>query len=206
MKHFSLLNVLLPVAALTTSAAGISSSDHNNIVRDEPLIYPYATYRYWVATGQIKEDPQDQLLIVKNGVAADETTTIVTFDFAPELEGRTCKLLFDLWDRDVSTGSQTADVFSVIDPPDSRSGSGSNSDLSATSFETALALAQSRDQHVGRIHVPKPGTAEWVMSYYGWPEFPCPAGQLIGIEYVGVGDNVEIRWDIGVTGPRVQVL
>jgi hypothetical protein len=159
------------------------------------------TYRYWVNTGRIITDPQDQLLVVKNGVAADETTSIVTFDFNPEmgLEGRTCRLIFDMWDRDHSTGTQQNDVFSVINFP-------STSASLARVNIAAVRPAASRDQHRGRIFIPKPGSAQWIQSYNGYPDFPCPKEEVMAFEFVGAGDRVETRWDIGVTGPRVIVV
>ncbi|CAH0020666.1 unnamed protein product [Clonostachys rhizophaga] len=163
------------------------------------LIYPYATYRYWVQTGKTIIDPQDQLLIVKNGNPADETTTIVTFQFDQSTQGKTCELMFELWDRDVSTGTQTLDVFTYSNPP--------RPVVQLTTTDIAqLVSAKSRDNHAGRIIAPKPGNATWIQSYQGWPKIPCPAGQYIGVEYVGAGDFVEVRWDIGVTGPRFRVL
>lgn len=192
---------LLASAAAVALARPTASSNEDISKRQQNIIYPHGTFRYWINTGEIKEDPQDQLLVVKNGNTADETSTIVTFNVPPELEGRTCNLLFDLWNRDVSTGTQDLDVFTVINPP--------VGDFSIASVKASIPKwrpAQSRDQHEGRIHVPKPGSAQWIESYHGYPQFPCPAGQLVGIEYVGVGDAVTVRWDIGVTGPRIQPL
>lgn len=186
---------------LLVSGAAVSSAVPTANARDatSTTLYPAGTYRYWVETGNIVQDPQDQLLIVKNDKAADETTTIVTFDFDESTEGKTCELLFELWDRDVSTGTKKLDVFTYSDPPSI-----------AREFSAAdvaeWASIRSRDNHVGRIVAPKPGNATWEMSYHGWPRISCPAGQLIGVEYVGVGDNVEVRWDIGVTGPRFNVI
>ncbi|KAL2693496.1 hypothetical protein Neosp_000056 [[Neocosmospora] mangrovei] len=188
-----LLAFLFSTVAVTLAAPVLETRQF------EDIIFPAGTYRRWVQSGTIIQDPQDQLLIVKNGKAADETTTIVTFDFDQSTEGKTCELIFELWDRDVSTGTQTLDVFTWSDPP-----------RGLRTFSVAdiakWAEAKSRDNHVGRILVPKPGNATWIMSYQGWPKIPCPAGQLIGVEYVGVGDRVEVRWDIGVTGPRFRIL
>lgn len=195
MKYSGILTTLSLIAA-------VASSPLESIKRDDSLMYPYRTYRYWVQTGEMKEDPQDQLLVVKNDNPADSTTAIVTFKFDESVQDKTCKLLFDLWDRDVSTGSQTVDVFSIIDPPGSQPQAVSDD----ASRALALQLTQSRGQQLGRIHVTAPGEADWIMSFHGYPEFPCPAGQLMGVEFVGVGDAVTLRWDIGVTGPRVQVL
>ncbi|KAL4892235.1 hypothetical protein BDV59DRAFT_202751 [Aspergillus ambiguus] len=193
---FSLLCMLAMTSAVT--AASLHKAQ-----RQESLLWPYSTYRYWVNSGQWKEDPQDQLLIVKNGVLADETTTIVTFNIPTDLEGHTCKLLFDLWDRDVSTGTQEADVFTATKPTGAERSAVS---LKTVAKQTAEFVVQSRDKHVGRIHITAPGTADWIQTYEGYPEFECPAGQVVGFEFVGVGDDVSVRWDIGVTGPRVQVV
>jgi hypothetical protein len=173
---------LLATATLATAAAVPSAGDaHTLESRQETIVWPEATYRYWISSGASKLDPQDQLLVVKDRYPANESSTLTTFSIPPDVAGRTCKLNFDLWDRDHSTGSQTLDVFTSVSPGH-------------------------RDQHVGRIWVPKPGAAEWVFSFHGLPEFECPAGEVIGFEFVGVGDAVEVRWDIGVTGPRVFVL
>ncbi|KAI9375593.1 hypothetical protein BJX61DRAFT_539609 [Aspergillus egyptiacus] len=182
----SLLFTLLAALPQTCRATALPARGPVSLVqaRQDPgttILYPYATYRWWLYDGAVKEDPQDQLLVVKDHNPRNESTTLVTFNIASDLQGRGCRLVFDLWDRDVSTGTQTADVFTSVRPGN-------------------------RDQHVGRLYLPKPGAAEWVFAYRGLPDFDCPAGELIGFEFVGVGDEVGIRWDIGVTGPRVLVV
>lgn len=191
MKLFALL-----ASTAAVSAAAVASPHQYH--ETHTTLYPWGTYRYWVATGEIKEDPQDQLLVVKNGIAADETTTIVAFNVPESAEGKQCELHFELWDRDVSTGSMMLDVFTYDDPPEDTS--------ELARLLGGDEMARGRDQHAGRMRVPKPGVAEWIQSYNGWPVVPCPAGQRIGIEYVGVGDAVQVRWDIGVTGPTLRVL
>lgn len=191
MKLLALL-----ASAVAASAAAVASPQQAQ--ETHTTLYPWGTYRYWVETGEIKEDPQDQLLIVKNGNAADETTTIVAFNVPESAEGKQCELHFELWDRDVSTGSMMLDVFTYQDPPEDTS--------ELARMLGSDEMARGRDRHAGRVQVPKPGVAEWIQSYNGWPRVPCPAGQRIGIEYVGVGDAVEVRWDIGVTGPTFRIL
>ncbi|KAL5332580.1 hypothetical protein BJX70DRAFT_407222 [Aspergillus crustosus] len=145
------------------------------------ILYPHRTYRTWISTGTIKEDPQDQLLVVKDSNPLNESSALTTFSIPPDTAGLRCLLVIDLWDRDHSTGSQTVDVFTSIEPG-------------------------RRDRHVGRVFLPRPGRGMWV-GVYGWEEeFECPAGEVIGFEFVGVGERVEVRWDIGVTGPLVYVL
>lgn len=190
---------LLAFLASTAAVATAAVASPVEARETHTTLYPWGTYRRWVQTGEIKEDPQDQLLIVKNGNAADETTTIVAFNVPESAEGKQCELHFELWDRDVSTGSMELDVFTYTDPPEDPS------EL-ARLLGSGGAEVKGRDGHAGRVKVPKPGVAEWIMSYDGWPTVPCPAGERIGIEYVGVGDRVEVRWDIGVTGPTFRIL
>ncbi|KAF5263134.1 hypothetical protein FOXYS1_6127 [Fusarium oxysporum] len=177
-----ILALLASAAAVSLAAPTVDTHEIDARAVDT-VLYPAGTYRYWIQSGKIIWDPQDQLLIVKNGKAADETTTIVTFEFDESTRGKTCELLFELWDRDVSTGIKTLDVFTYSDPP---TGPRAFSAADAANW----ASTKSRGNH----------------SYQGWPKIPCPAGQLIGVEYVGVGDRVQVRWDIGVTGPRFKVV
>lgn len=177
-------------AASAASAAAVKPAVS---ARQTDLLYPSRTYRRWIQSGDMVLDPQDQLLVVKNGNQADETTAVVEFTFDDDTEGKKCQLLFELWeDRDISRGSQTLDVFTYNNLPEE---------------VRALVEVLERDDHAGRIKALTDGEeAEWTLSYDGWPIIDCPAGESIGIEYVGVGDAVEVQWDIGVTGPRFQVL
>ena len=190
MKVFAILS-----AATVALAVPAAFPDKSSVTRQiEDLIYPAQTYRYWVKTGKTELDPPAGL-VQKNGNPNQEITTLVNFDFPADLEGRTCRLRFDLWDRDTSTGSQRADVFTSLAPE------------SFTLFSGEVwSAAERRDQHVGRIFVEKPSAAVWEQAYHGFPDFPCPAGRLLGGEFVGVGDDDKIVWDIGVTGPRIEVL
>ncbi|MBE3044990.1 hypothetical protein IMZ48_21010, partial [Candidatus Bathyarchaeota archaeon] len=101
---------------------------------------------------------------------------------------------FRLWaDRDTTTGSRLLDVFTY-------------NNLPGDNVEALKLRVLERDEHAGRIEAEFVEEAEWVLQYDGWPVIDCPAGETIGIEYVGVGDEVVVQWDIGVTGPRFQVL
>lgn len=185
----------MKLLAFLASASAASAAAVKPAVspRQLDVLWPSRTYRHWVQSGDLVLDPQDQLLVVKNGNQADETTAIVEFRFDEDTEGKQCQLLFELWpDRDISTGTQDLDVFTYKNLP-----------------EQAKALVEilERDEHVGRIKaIPDREEAEWTMSYDGWPVIDCPAGESIGIQYVGAGDAVEVQWDIGVTGPRFKVL
>lgn len=186
-----LLSFLISATAASLAAAA-PAVNARQCCQVGPILYPSATYRSWVQTGEIILDPQDQLLVVKDGAPANETTAIVTFDFPADSAGKKCELLFELWgDRDHSTGTQTLDVFTYTDPP---------SDLSALA-----SAVMGRDIHVGRIVATLQANATWTQSYYGYPTIDCPAGRQLGFQYVGAGDAVEVRWDIGVTGPRFRI-
>lgn len=177
----------------SASAASAAAVKPAISARQSDFIYPARTYRHWVQSGDLVLDPQDQLLVVKNGDQADETTAIVSFNIPEDAEGKKCQLHFELWeDRDKSTGSQTLDVFTYNNLPQETK---------------ALAEILERDEHAGRIKaLTDRAEAQWILSYDGYPIIDCPAGESIGIEYVGVGDAVEVQWDIGVTGPRFRVL
>ena len=183
---------LLTLLATATAASAAALSPLTP--RQDTILWPHRTYRRWVNTGAMVNDPQDQPLIVKNGNQADETTAIVSFQFDQSTAGKKCQLLFRLWaDRDTTTGSKLLDVFTYNNLPEDN-------------FEAMKMGVLERDQHAGRIRAEFVEEAEWVMQYHGWPVIDCPAGETIGIEYVGVGDEVVVQWDIGVTGPRFKVL
>lgn len=180
------------LAVLASATAASAAAVVPVAPRDDTVLYPHRTYRRWVQTGEMINDPQDQPLVVKNGNPDDETTTIVSFKFDEDTEGKECQLFFKLWaDRDTSEGSETMDVFTYNNLP---------SDVST------FADVMERDIHVGRISVPLGEEAEWKDAYHGWPKIPCPAGKIIGVEYVGAGDEIEVQWDIGVSGPTFHVL
>lgn len=184
-----LLSFIIPATSASLAAAAPAVTARQQVGN---ILYPSATYRSWVQSGNIIQDPQDQLLVVKNGVPAEETTAIVTFDFPADSQGKKCELLFELWaDRDHSTGTKTLDVFTYTDPP--------------KVLSDFVAELKGRDVHVGRVVTPLQANATWTQSYYGYPTIDCPAGQQLGLQYVGAGDAVEVRWDIGVTGPRFRI-
>src|SRR5690606_15751249 len=133
------------LASATAAAAAAVAPRQTN------LLYPHRTYRRWVHQGDMIEDPQDQLLVVKNGNLEDETSTIVSFVFDKDTAGKQCQLRFELWeDRDISTGSQQLDVFTYKNLPED---------------VRVLAEVLERDVHVGRIEaLTDRQEAEWKLS------------------------------------------
>ncbi|KAK2767572.1 hypothetical protein FQN54_003730 [Arachnomyces sp. PD_36] len=188
------MKVLALLAAASIAVAVPTPQQDPPHIPPEDLIWPAETYRYWVKTGETELDPISGL-VQKNGNQDEEITTLVNFQFPEELEGRTCRLRFDLWERDTSEGSKRADVFTSLAP-----------EGFSIASEAVWPPGNKRDVHVGRIIANAPGSAVWEQQYHGFPEFPCPAGRVLGGEFVGVGDKDKIEWDIGVTGPRIEVL
>ena len=195
MKFSAALAFGIAVTGALAAPTSTEETPDHPVPPPSDLIWPSNTYRFWVHDGHAIQDPQDQLLVVRNGNVRDETTTIVTFDPKPEFAGRTCRLRIDLWNRDVSTGSQQADVFSWIGPLPNT--------LNVAKVDEIRPF--SRGVQKGRITLPKPGQSQWIQQYDGYPEFPCPQ-ELMAIEFVSAGQELALRWDIGATGPRIELV
>lgn len=153
------------------------------------VLFPSATSLYNVWTGAVTFGSPVGL-IQKTGTTPD-ITTLVTFDFPSSLAGKTCEFAFILDSTATSTGSQRADVFDSLAPADHSTTTWPNGNL--------------RDNHLGRIFAPAPGTATLEQAYNGAPKFPCPAGQTLGAELVGVYDVDKISWNVLLAGPQVLV-
>lgn len=195
MHRFTLI---FAASASLAVAAPTQSTSTKVSARQNTEVLPEGTYRRYINTGETISDPEDQPFVVKNGNFEDETSTIVTFNFDEDTEGKTCELNFKLGEEDVSKGTKTMDIFTWTNPGDLEAL------IAGTTINNEMSI-KSRNQQAGRVIVSAPGNAEWTMSYNGWPSIPCPAGELIGIEYVGAGEGVEVGWESGSTGPRFVV-
>ncbi|KAF3481215.1 uncharacterized protein GIQ15_03974 [Arthroderma uncinatum] len=186
MKFTALL--LSAVAVVIAAPAGKPSSPEV-ATRGSQLVLPKDTFLHYINTGVTNHDIYGRPLVVKNGKASEETSAVATFQLGSSVSGHRCRLRFDTAAGDISKGSQQLDIFSVINPP-----------------TWPLQNSFSRDQHRGRIYVPLPGQAQWIQGYNGYPEFDCPVNQLFGFEFVGVYDYDIVDWNVGSTGPRIEVL
>ena len=185
----------MKITASTLSAilALASSALSAPLETREELIYPTTTSQYNVWTGAVTYNTQQGLIHKSNGQSAD-ITTLVTFDFPSTLAGRTCAFIFELDDTATLSGSKRAQVFTSLAP--------------AYATTTTWPHGNLRDQHLGDLLFNKPGRAT-VEATYGDANlngFPCPAGQTIGGELVGRWDEVKVRWDVNLAGPRIKVL
>jgi hypothetical protein len=154
-------------------------------------IFPIVTSQYNVWTGAVNFDTP-RGLISKTGTTPD-ITTLATFKVPNEWAGRTCELVFTLnGPTDSATGSQRADVFTSLAP--------------AVTDTTTWPQGNLRDQDFGRFVAVPGGSATWEQIFNGAPQFPCPAGQLLAGELVGVYDVDHIEWDIQTGGPQINLV
>ncbi|KAM0717743.1 hypothetical protein Q7P37_007595 [Cladosporium fusiforme] len=166
---------------VTMAPPKTSPSDPKN-----PPIRPCVTSQYDVWTGAVRRDEINGK-IFKDGRKTD-VTTLLTFNFPPETEGKTCSFHFD--PAPTVSGSGQFDVFVSLAPASHSADSWPSGNL--------------RDQHIGRMVAHSDRVAEWLP---GFPDlgqsFPCPAGQTYGGELVGVGDADHVEWLAGTSGPYI---
>lgn len=118
-----------------------------------------------------------------------ELTTLLTFTYPPNFNGKTCWLEFT--SPSVSQGGMV-DVFTQWSP-----------------VNTCPSMANNRDQDLGRMSVPwGGGKATWIETYNGYMTAPGPckkAGAVEGFEVAGAGDFVNITW-MQLPGMGLRVL
>lgn len=115
--------------------------------------------------------------IFKDGRKSD-VTTLLTFNFPPETEGKTCSFHFDLSSDPTAKVSSTGqfDIFVSLAP--------------ATRSADTWPSGNLRDQHIGRMAARPNGAATWVDGFPVFGQsFLCPASKTYGGELVGVGDS-----------------
>ena len=149
------------------------------------LIYPTRTYNRCMgsfnttATTTTTKKNDNTFYILKDPThPSHDTTSFVSYNLPP---GQTYQLGFELRSsrpitnsktktRLLSTGSQTLDIFSTVGSPPT----------------------PSRDCHLARVVV-REGGAEWVDGGHA-PVFEARESEPVVLEFVGVGDAVEVCW------------
>ncbi|KAF2177911.1 hypothetical protein K469DRAFT_732197 [Zopfia rhizophila CBS 207.26] len=164
--------------------------------RQDPIVRPATLSQYTVSTGAVTYNTPTGR-IFKNGHESD-ITTLVTFTFGPEFEGKTCEFVFELnsclhCNPGVPTGTAQFDIYTSIAPPDHST--------------TTWPQGNLRDQYLGRLKAVKNGPATNVEGFQpvAGQKFPCPSGKTLGGELVGAGDQVEIQWDGRGEGPYIRI-
>jgi hypothetical protein len=190
---FNKLFLLLAGAASVTRQAATEPAPPGAAAPAPSLLLPASIYTYDVGTGAISCASRG---VVRKHWANNghDTTTLATFAFPAALGGRTCQLRFRLAAADVCAGSRKLDVFTALRP--------------VAGCPTAQWPPNSgRDRHLGRMDVRAGGWATWEAKYgtYLTEPTPCPHGVTLGMEFVGVYDDVDIEWSNPLTGgPRIH--
>jgi hypothetical protein len=144
--------------------------------------------QYTVNSGAINFNTLSGHIFKNNGKTSD-ITTLVTFNFPSESQGKTCSFQFFLNPSAVLSGSGLFDVFTSLAP--------------ATHSTTGFPPGNQRNQQVARMQAVKPGEATYVSGFpNSIQSFPCPSG-VWPIELVGVFDVDNIQWLGSVAGPHV---
>lgn len=176
------------VALLTTSctiAASASPTCHGS----QNILYPNTTSLYDVSTGLTEAGVKQGC--IKN-IEGDKTviTTLVAFEVPCDWAQRKCKFLFE---TEASNTPKRVDVFTSLQPT---TGSGSKPSGS-----------NNRDDFVGRFVVNDHDIAYWELVSAKGPEFPCPSGEIVGYELVGVYNMGELTWCVETgSGPMIELL
>ncbi|KAF2096154.1 hypothetical protein NA57DRAFT_78925 [Rhizodiscina lignyota] len=152
-------------------------------------IEPEVISQYTVSTGAIDFNTETGVIFKNNGQSSD-ITTLGTFDIPSSADGLTCTFHFSLPSDATLSGTGKFDLFTSLAP--------------ATTSTTTWPNGNLRDQYVGRFQAAlgeeaTPG-ADGITTHIS---FPCPAGQLLAGELVGVGDVDDIEWDSATGGPFI---
>jgi len=152
------------------------------------VLYPKVTSQYNVWTGAVDFNVNTGL-IRKDGKNPD-ITTLLTVEFPASTAGKQCQFAFTLDSLSTFSGSAKFDLFTSLAP--------------AAGPTTTWPNGNLRDQYGGRFQA-QLGDATPIE--HANPKFPCPAGQTLGGELVGVYDNDHIEWNVDTpgTGPKILV-
>jgi len=150
-------------------------------------LYPRITSQYNVWTGAVAFNVNTGL-IRKDGRNPD-ITTLLTVDFPASVAGKMCQFAFTLDPTSKFSGSAKFDVFTSLAP--------------AAGPTTTWPNGNLRDQYGGRFQA-KLGDATPID--HANAKFPCPAGQTLGGELVGVFDNDLIEWNVDYPGSGPKIL
>ncbi|OAL03847.1 hypothetical protein IQ06DRAFT_291509 [Phaeosphaeriaceae sp. SRC1lsM3a] len=177
--HFSSTTLSL---ALATVASALPASSVGN---------PKTLSQYDVWTGAVRYRAAHGKIFKNNGQSTD-VSTLLTFEFPPESQGKTCRFEFDLSADPSATvsGSAQFDVFTSLAP--------------ATRNAATWPSGNLRDHHIGRMAAKPRAPATWVPGFPTFGQsFPCPAGETYGAELVPTGDVDHIEWQASAPVPYI---
>jgi hypothetical protein len=154
-------------------------------------VLPTTISQYTVSTGAINFNTPNGVIFKNNGQSSD-ITTLITFNFPLEAQGKTCSFHFFLNPSAAVSGSGLFDVFTSLAP--------------ATHSTTGFPPGNQRNQQVARMQAVLPGEATYDPNIpHPIQSFPCPSG-IWPIELVGVFDVDNIQWSGSNAGSYVTWL
>jgi len=172
------LLTLTTITSLITLAAAVPAPLPHSFPTHPNIVKPSARSQYEVWTGAIHFDTGSGK-IFKDGQTTD-ITTLVTFDFPTESQGKTCEFHFFLDSAATLSGSGLFDVFTSLAPADQDT--------------TSWPPGNQRNEQVARLSAVQPGEATYINGFPNTVQsFPCPTGTWAA-EFVGVYDDDDIEW------------
>ena len=153
----------------------------------EECHYPQTTSLYNITEGVVQENVECGRI---RNIVSDNSliTTAVSFSVPSSWMGKNCGLALQI---DACTAPKEIDIFTTL----------------PLQLATGSSDGNHRDQFVGRFVVRGHKIAFWELTTDRGPEFPCPAGDIIGYELVGVSNMGELTWRIdGAFGPAMSRL
>ncbi|VUC32981.1 unnamed protein product [Clonostachys rosea] len=163
--------------------------------RDEAFFSPSQVWLYGVSSHIIAPTPAG--VVSKESTSGNRysITTLFTFIYPPQVEGKKCHFEFYLDPSSTVNGSAKLDLFSSIRP------------VRATSNSTAFwSRGNQRSDQLGRLSVSKNASATWDATYneYLAEKIDCKTpGTVEGFELVGVYDNDLVSWNVSTSGLRI---
>ncbi|KAF7553323.1 hypothetical protein G7Z17_g3712 [Cylindrodendrum hubeiense] len=159
--------------------------------RDDPFFSPSDIWTYSVSTGAISETTYGEVSKSDTN-GGNDITTLLTFTYPSEAEGKQCQFAFYLDSTATIDGSKKLDLFTSNSP--------------APGPTTGWGPGNQRNINLARISVTAPGFATWDARYseYLTQKTPCKAaGTVEGFELVGVYDNDYVSWNPDFAGLRI---
>jgi len=164
----------------------IPDNNNSNPPPNGHTLKPSALSLYNVGKGAIRFNVDHGKIYKADTNGGQDITTLVTFDFPADSNGKTCYFSFELDNTATLTGSGLFDIYTSLKP--------------AAFDTTTWGPGNQRNQNLGRMKAALSSQATWVAQFLH--PFPCPSGKQ-GYELVGVYDNDNIEWNNAVAGPRI---
>ena len=156
------------------------------------LLYPITTSLYDGSTGITNTNVQQGY--IKN-VEGNKTvvSSLVVFAVPSDWAGQKCKFVFNTKSK---VPPRHIDLFTSLQPIT----------LPITGPGCKSPGSNNRNFFVGRFVVSGRGIAYWSITSDKGPDFPCPAGEIVGYELTPVYNTGELAWPVEIgSGPMIAM-